>query len=133
MAQFDNAASIFFTSAEHRKRWLAAVLQIGKVYSGRLDAEYGAALYILTADEYTWMQAQAYVDCDGIDFEALLRAVHLSGGYGVLIRLAGNLFNDRTACSPVDLATRLDETNFTVALTALQVRRSSLHVDDLKA
>ena len=126
-------ADIFFKSPKHRQRWLSTLLALGKEYDGRLDAEYGAALYILTADLDTWQQAQAYVGRDGIDFEALLREVHFSGGYGALIRLAGNLFNDRTACSPVDLATRLDDTNFTVALTALQVRRSSLQVDDLKA
>ena len=124
-------ANIFFKSPAHRQRFIPAMQQIGKIYGGRLDSEYGAALYVLTADLDTWEQAQAYVDRDGIDFEALLAEGEFSGGYTALIQLAGNLFNDRTACSPVDLM-RLDESNFTVALTALQVRRASLRVDDFK-
>jgi hypothetical protein len=127
--QLHMAERIFFTSPDHKARWLAALLTIGKVYDGKLDPEYASALYILTADLDTWQQASRYVDRDGIDFEALLVEVHFSGGYGVLIRLAGNLFNDRTACNPVDLM-RLDDRNFTVALTAFQIRRASLLVAD---
>lgn len=122
-------ADIFFTSLEHKQRWLAAMRAIGKIYGGKLDPEYASALYILTADLDTWQQASRYVDRDGIDFEALLAEVHWSSGYGVLIRLAGNLFNDRTSLSPVELM-RLDDTNFIVALTAFQIRRASLPIDD---
>lgn len=122
--------SIFFTSAEHKQRFLTAMLTTGKTYAGKLDPEYGAALYILTSSGGTWQKAQSYVDRDGIDFEALLAEVDFSGGYGVLIRLAGNLFNDRTACSPVDLM-RLDDRNFTVALNAFQIRRVNLPIGEL--
>lgn len=124
------AANIFFTSTEHKKRWLTAMLTIGKTYEGKLDPEYGAALYILTSSSGTWQKTELYVDRDGIEFEALLQEVDFSGGYGVLIRLAGNLFNDQTTCSPVDLM-RLDDTNFTVALTALQIRRVNLPLSDI--
>ncbi len=115
---------IFFTSPDHKKRWLTAILTIGKVYDGKLDQEYGAALYILTADLTTWQKVQSYVDRGGVDFEAMLREVDFSGGYRVLIRLAGNLFNDQTACSPVELM-RLDDRNFTLAMNAFQIRRVS--------
>jgi len=124
--------SIFFKSAEHTQRFLAAMRSTGKMYGGRLDQEYGAALYILTADLATWQKAQAYVDRHGIDIPALLEEVHFSGGYSVLIMLAGNLFNSQVHIDPVELM-RLDDSNFTVALTALQVRRASLQVDDFKA
>ncbi len=116
--------NIFYTSPEHKQRWLSAILSIGKVYDGKLDPEYGAALYVLTSSESTWNKASEYVDRDGIDFEALLREVDFSGAYSNLIKLAGNLFNDQTACNPVELM-RLDDTNFIVALTAFQIRRVS--------
>lgn len=123
--------TFFFTSPEHKRRWLMSMLQIGKVYDGKLDPEYGAALYILTSSAGTWNKAGPYVDRDGIDFEAMLAEVDFSGGYGVLIHLAGNLFNDRFTASPVDLATRLDSENFTIALNALQIRRVSWSLGEL--
>lgn len=121
--------NVFFTSPEHKAGFLTAMQGLRKVYDGRLDPEYGAAIYILTADAATWDKASDYVSRDGIDFEALLREAHFSSGYGALIRLAGNLFNDRTTCSPVDLML-LDDTNFLVALTALQVRHRALSVSE---
>jgi hypothetical protein len=122
---------MFFTEARHKAGWLTAMQGIGKVYDGWFDTEYGAALYILTADEDTWNQVSDYVSHSGIDFEAMLHEVDFSGGYGVLIRLAANLFNDRIPCNVVELM-RLDERNFKVALTAIQVRGKSLHMDDFK-
>ncbi len=123
-------ADIFFTSAEHKQRWLTAILSMGKVYNGKLDPEYASALYILTSGTGTWNRAESYVDRDGIEFEALLAEADFSGAYTELIRLAGNLFNGQTACSPVELF-RLDDRNFTLALNALQIRRVSLPIDEL--
>jgi hypothetical protein len=125
-------ASIFFKAAEHQQRFASAMQQLGKIYSGKLDQEYAAAVYILTADLDTWQQASDYVGRDGIDIPTLLQEIHFSGGYAVLIMLAGNLFNSQTHVDPVELM-RLDDSNFMVALTALQVRRYSLHVDSFKA
>ncbi|HYT34333.1 MAG TPA: DUF6075 family protein [Ktedonobacteraceae bacterium] len=122
--------NIFFTSPDHKKRWLTAILTIGKVYDGKLDPEYASALYILTSRNETWQQASAYVDRDGIEFEALFAAAHFSGAYSALVRLAGNLFNGQTECSPVELY-RLDESNFTIALTAFQIRRVSLPINEI--
>ena len=121
-------ADIFFTSPEHKAGFLTAMQGLRKVYDGKLDPEYGAAVYILTADSDTWDQASGYVDRDGIDFEALLRDIDFSHGYQILVQLAGNLFNDRTACNPVDLCAVLDDRNFQVAMTAFQIRRKSLPV-----
>ncbi len=124
------ATSIFFTSPEHKQRFLTAMLSIGKVYAGKLDPEYASALYILTSGSGTWQKAESYVDRDGIDFETLFAEVDFSGAYSALIRLAGNLFNSATLCNPVDLY-GLDERNFTVALNALQIRRVNLPIDEL--
>lgn len=123
--------NIFYTSEAHQARFLAALQQIGKVYDGKADQEYSAALYILTASHSTWEKAQNYVIRDGIDFEALLEDVDFSGGYGVLIQLAGNLFNGNQHLDPLELM-RLDDRNFIVALNALQLRRVSMHLDDLR-
>jgi hypothetical protein len=123
------ATGIFFKSAAHQQRFLTAMQSIGKVYGGRLDQEYGAALYILTADAGIWRSARAYVERHAIDIEAMLEEVDLSGGSSVLVKLAGNLFNSEQHLDPVELM-RLDDSNFQVALSALQVRRASLRVDD---
>lgn len=123
--------SLFFTSDAHKARFLSAMQEIGKIYEGKLDQEYGAALYILTSSGSTWEKAQGYVSRRGIDIEDLLKEVDWSGGYSVLIKLAGNLFNANEHIDPVEFM-RLDDRNFLVALTALQVRRRSLPVDDLK-
>jgi hypothetical protein len=85
-------------------------------------------LYILRSSAALWEKAQ-YVDRDGIDIPTMLQEVNLSGGYSVLVMLVGNLFNDMTRCDAVELML-LDDSNFIVALTALQVRRASLHADD---
>lgn len=123
---------IFFKGKEHKNRFVGAMIQIGKVYSGKFDPEYGAAIYILTADVSTWNKASDYVSRGGIDFEALLKEVDWSGGYQVLIQWAANLFNEHAAhIDPVELM-RLDENNFQVAISALQIRRHSLEVDDFK-
>ncbi|MFL5626339.1 MAG: hypothetical protein ACJ788_12175 [Ktedonobacteraceae bacterium] len=124
------ATNIFFKSAEHKQRFLTVMQQTGKIYSGKLDPEYGAALYILTADLDIWQEVSGYVSRRGMDIEAILEEVDLSGGYSVLVMLAGNLFNSQTHLDAIELM-RLDDSNFTVALTALQVRRASLPVSEL--
>lgn len=125
-------AEIFFTSAGHRERFLAALEKTGAVYDGnKIDQEYGAALYILTADLGIWEQVEAYVGRSRIFIPDMLENVDLSGGFAVLVQLAGNLFNGQTHTEPIELM-RLDETNFRVALTALEIRRAHLWLSDFK-
>jgi len=122
-------ADIFFKSPEHKQRFLAVMQTYGHVYDGKLDQEYGAALYILTADLDTWQQTSSYVYHDGIDFEGMFKEVDFSGGYTRLVKLAGNLFNSGQHIEPIDFcAAQLDDDNFQVALAALQLRRNALHV-----
>jgi hypothetical protein len=125
-------ATLFFKSPGHKQRFLTTVQDLGRVYGGKIDQEYGAALYILTADAGIWKSAQAYVERDAIDIEAMLAELDFSHGYAVLVKLAGNLFNGEQHLDPVEFM-RLDECNFTVVLTALQIRRASLHAQDLDA
>lgn len=126
-------SEIFFTSPQHKSQFMAAMHRIGKIdhdradpaFVGKYDPEYAAAVYILTSDQITWEGAERFVTARGIDFEEMLSTLHFSGAYMVLIQLAGNLFNGRVHVDPVELM-RLDDTNFKVALTALQVRRERL-------
>lgn len=118
-------ANFYFTSEAHKARFLATMHEIHKIDGGKLDPEYGAAIYVLTSSASTWEKASDYVSGGGIEFEELLSEVDWSGGYSSLIKLAANLFNERFPASPVDLPTRLDDRNFAVAMTAFQIRRHS--------
>lgn len=117
--------SMFFASDAHKQHFTGAIQKLERINrDGKIDAEYGAALYILTADAPTWEKAQDYIDDDGIDLAAMLREIHLSSGYSVLVKLAGNLFNGEQHIDPLEFM-RLDENNFTVALTPITMRRNS--------
>lgn len=118
-----------FCSAAHQSRFVAAMQHIGKIYEGKYDPEYAAALYILCADSDTWQQVKRYVSRYGIDFETLLEeADYFSHGYEVLITFACNLFNGNMRLDPLELL-HLDSRNFHLALQALYVRRHGLRVD----
>lgn len=118
---------ITFKSEEHENRFLAAMQALGKIYAGKLDPEYASALYIICADLGTWNKAQGYIDREGIDFEEMLQKVDFSGGYSVLILLAGHLFNNQQRIEPLEFL-RLDESNFRLALDALKLRRYSMSI-----
>lgn len=117
-----------FKSVEHKQRFLNAIRGIGKIWDGKFDPEYAAALYLLTEDENTWLQSAPYVRNSGIDIENLLKKGKFSSGYKVLIKLAGNLFNSNQHVDPIQLL-RLDEDNFRLALFSIFVRRYGLNSD----
>jgi hypothetical protein len=111
---------IHFKDQQHLDRFTNAIQS--KVYDGdKIDPEYGAALYVLTANLSTWNKASNYIISHGILFEKLLKEVDFSGGYSVLIKWASNLFNGNIHVDPRELM-RLDQNNFQIALTALQFR-----------
>src|SRR5579859_1317618 len=113
---------IFFKSDAHLQWFLAIIQNIDAVEDGRIDPEYGAAVYILTADDELLQKSRTYISRHGIRFEHLLKEVDFSEGYRVLVKLAGNLFNPQNvAPAPVDLFI-LDNENFMVACNALVVR-----------
>src|SRR5581483_3540058 len=104
--------------------------KIGKVdKDGQLDPWYGAALYVLSAEEWTWTAVQSYVRSSGIKFDDILGNIHFSSGYITLIEVAVNLFRED---GQVDLSrfTNLDEDNFKLVIDAIRIRRYSLQVSD---
>lgn len=114
-----------FLDTAHRQRFVEVMRKLDKIHDNmRYDQEYGAALYILTADSGIWNAAQRYVgENRGIDFENLFREVDFSGGYSVLIKTAWHLFNNGTQEATMLELLRLDEKNFLLAVQALMIRR----------
>jgi hypothetical protein len=120
-----NPENTFWKSAGHQSRFVENMQRRGKTWpeaGGKFDPEYGAALYILTADTGTWNRTEKYVSRSGIDFEAMLEEVDFSGGYVRLVRLAGHLFNEQQQLLPIELL-HLDQENFLLALDAIKLRR----------
>jgi hypothetical protein len=127
----ENDVTISFTSDHHRKRFLQAVQQLDKVDEGKIDREYGAAIYLLSAENQIWQGVQYYLSRTGIKFAAMLDELPLSSGEAVLLQIAGNLFNDSLSVNPIELL-RLDERNFNLALSAIKMRRYGLYLKDLQ-
>ena len=125
---------MYFKSVAHKERFLAVLQQSGKALydGGKIDQEYGTALYVLTSSSGMWEKAHGYVNRSSIDIPTMLEEVHLSGGYTVLVQLAGNLFNSQVHVDPIELM-RLDEQNFMVALQAIQIRRGGYHIEEIRA
>jgi len=121
-----------FLTPDHKRLFEEVMTWLGKIYDGKFDAEYSAAVFILTADAITWDQAESYVSRTGIRFDDLLKEEDFSGGYKVLIKLAGNLFNGNQDVNPVEFMC-LDNNNFKVALSAIMVRRFGIRVEDTRA
>lgn len=121
----------FFTEPAHKQRWLTALQQIGKVYDGKIDPEYGAALYLLTADEIRWHVAEKRVSHTGIDIDSILFVASFSSGEIILVKLAGNLLNGNQSISPREF-TRLSEHNFLIALDAIKLRYYGGRIEDFE-
>lgn len=123
--------TIFFKSEKHRARFLAGIQQLGKVYDGLVDPEYGAVIYLLAGSGDTWEKAQDYISPHSLGLDRMLEEVHLSGGHAILVQLAGNLFNGNLDINPVEFM-RLDEPNFQLALGALLMRRRNWPLESFR-
>lgn len=121
--------NIRFKSPGHRNRFLDTLVKLGVVYDGSPDIEFASALYILTADVSTFKKASEYITQDGIAIARMIKEVDFSGGYYVLIKLAGNLFNGEQHLDPLELM-KLDEANLQVAFTAILLRRFNVTMED---
>lgn len=129
-----------FRSAEHKQRFKDAMQNTGKIYGGKYDAEYGPAIYILSADKHMWDQAKGYIDHHSIDFDAMVDGMDLTSGSKILMYTAGKLFNgpggslfDDWDVNIADIASgRLDENNYQLVISAIHFRHYGLSVDALK-
>lgn len=127
-------ATITWKDAGHKQRFLATMQEIGKIDSdGSMDTDYGAAVYILTANKHTWDMAKAVVHNHSINFDGLLTGGHLTSGSYIMNYLAANLFNGETPSSPYEISGHsLDESNYQTAISAFHIKRYGLRVDELK-
>lgn len=123
--------NIFFRSAAHKARFLGAINQIGKIYDGKLDPEYAAALYILTASSGSWLKAAGHVSRNGIDFEEL-RATAYSSGEQTMLAIAWSLFNGHQSVNLADLS-GLDGHNFRITLDAMRLRWRNWSLREIEA
>jgi hypothetical protein len=126
---------IFFKTPDHKQRFLAAIRNLGRIYAdNKLDQEYSAALYILTADLDIWNMASGYIDDEGIDFRAMLSEVDFSGGWHRLIKHAAHLFNymDHPSIPVIELM-HLDGHNLRIALDAIRLRYKQWTIREIEA
>jgi hypothetical protein len=121
---------IFFKSEEHKERFSSDVQELDKVYRGKIDREYGAALYILSSSQSLIDKTTGYISIRGIRFGDMLESVDFSGGQVVLVKLAANLFNSSQHIDPIELMW-LDEGNYKVAMQSIVIRRSGLRVGEI--
>ncbi len=113
----------------HREAFQEALSQICAVnQDGKLNREYGTALYLLTGLEDAWPQLSQYVTLGGIDHAKMLRRAALSTGEKLIVGLSGNLFNSHTYVkfTPVDLIDYLDSDTWKMVLVAFAIRRGTL-------
>lgn len=122
--------SNIFISAEHKARFLWVMKPLEKRDGTRFDSEYASAIYILTAHALNWKSASDYVSREGIRFSDMLEEVYHSTGEETLVKLAANLFGHDITVNPVDFM-YLDDNNFKLAMNAIQIRRYSLHEDQI--
>lgn len=133
MQEINEENRIYFRTEGHRERFQAAIKNAGDraVWVGeRIDVYYGAALYLLTMNKDIYEGAQSFFTESGINFEKMLKGMHLSTTERALVALAGALFGQDIKSSTTDLID-LDERNFTVAVQALQLRRTSHNLSQI--
>jgi hypothetical protein len=124
---------IHFYDEAHRQKVVHYLQKDNRIYpDGRADSYYLPALYLLLSTKNDlYKKTSRYIDRDGIDFEKMLSKQDFPSGERKLIKLAANLFNDSMEVSPSELIDTLDEENFTLALQAIFLKRTSCHVQEL--
>lgn len=125
-------SDVKFRDDSHRARWSAAVQTANAVMEGgRVETDFAASLYILTADPDLYERIRKHVHQHWMDFEEMLR-MGLSAGECVLVALAGNLYNGgfyaERGLSPLDIVTRCDEKSVALAVMALAMRKQTTYI-----
>lgn len=114
-----------FRDSEHAERWEAAIKASGAVRSdGTVTGDLGASLFILTGLPSVYSRAEQHIHHGWIDFEAILR-MPLSTGEGILVSLAGNLYNGGffDGYTPEDIVSHCDSDMVELAAEAIRLRK----------
>ncbi|MDJ0305641.1 DUF6075 family protein [Dehalobacter sp.] len=124
---------IHFHDEAHRQKVVHYLQKDNRVYpDSRADSYYLPALYLLLSTKNDlYKKIGRYIDSDGIDFEKMLSKQDFPSSERKLIKLAANLFNGSMEVSPSELIDTLDDENFTQALQAIFLKRTSCHVKEL--
>jgi len=96
------------------------------IYDGKIDVEYGSALYVLTA---IWSKISGYVLSDHIDFEQMLDQ-YLCTSEKTMVEAAYSLFSGSTSVNLADVCF-LDEANFKVVMQAIGIRRDGCNIGEI--
>jgi hypothetical protein len=115
-----------YKSPVHQETMIKYLKLLGKIYpDGEVDREYLAALYIICSDDELRRKCLKYIDLEvmGINFPAMRRKEDFSSGYGVLVKLASNLFNEYSKVTPMDIIRHLSGEFFELAIQAILLRK----------
>lgn len=122
---------MFYIDGKHRERFEGALAASGALEtSGKIDAYYGASLYLLTGLTGAWARLARYVEPGCLDFQEMLDNVALSSGEQIIVRLAGNFYNGGfwtdAGLTPWDMVASLDGDYMNLVACAFRLRASRL-------
>lgn len=113
---------IKFRNTDHQERFDRAAADLGFPFG--LPADWAACLFILTADEWTWKAVVRHVNLEAREiFWTKIRRLDFGRGIEFLMQLAQYLYNGTGKIDLERLWETLDDSNFALAMSAIQVRR----------
>ena len=123
----------YFLDETHKNSVLKVINDKRLVYpDGQVDCYYLPALFILLSTKNNlYKKTSAYINADGIDFEAMMEKQDFSSGEAKLVRLAANLYNGFMEVTPQELINTLDDRNYDLAMQAIRFRRYGCHIENL--
>lgn len=129
---------MFYIDGKHKERFEAALRASGALKTGgKIDAYYGASLYLLTGLTGAWARLARYVEPSCLDFQEMLDNVVLSSGEEIIVRLAGNFYNGgfwtEAGLTPWDIVSSLDGDCLNIVACAFRLRAARLTSEALFA
>lgn len=129
---------MFYIDGKHNERFEAALRASGGLKAGgKVDAYYGASLYLLTGLAGAWARLARYVEPGCLDFQGMLENVVLSTGEALIVRLAGNFYNggfwNEAGLTPWDMVSSLDGDCLNLVACAFRLRAARLTYEALFA
>lgn len=124
---------MIFRDSSHAERWEAIIKASGAVKSnGTVNGDLGASLFILTGLASVYDRAEQHIHYGWIDFEAILR-MPLSTGEGILVSLAGNLYNGGffDGYTPEDIVSHCDSDMVELAVEAIRLRKQKVFYSEV--